>query len=185
MVALIGVVVLALLAHETTHWLILRRSETSIRLAILTPKPRLLMSLGLGWSYDPRFVSREVRSLSYLCAPLVELGVWLGGAAVLLLLAPASSEGLGCAGMGLGMIAGNWWLPYGDGAGWRRVHRETIADEEKAKDEPARRSDDDDRGMEPSVEGRSVIDVAGRVSHWPGVGRHDHAGTKVGPTARP
>jgi hypothetical protein len=110
-VALLGVLVLAVLARETTHWLILRTSGALIRPTILTAKPILLLSLGLGWSYDPRLVSWEVRALSYLCAPLGERAIWLGGAAVLLEVLPTSPDALECASFGLGMTAGNLGLP--------------------------------------------------------------------------
>jgi hypothetical protein len=183
-VTLLGVLVLAVLAHETTHWLILRTSGAPIRPAILTPKPVLLLSLGLGWSYDPRLVSREVRALSYLCAPLVELAIWLGGAAVLMVVLPPSSAALACAGLGLGMAAGNLWLPYGDGAGWRRLRRGAIAEEEKARGGVAGWPVGTGHDAEPGVGDRPVINVTGRVRHWPVVRRRDHWDTTVGPTTR-
>lgn len=160
---LLWVLVLAVLAHGTTHWLILRSSGAPIRPAILTPKPRLLLSLGLGWSYDPHLVSREVRALSYLSAPLVELAIWLGGAAVLLAVLPTSPDALWCTICGLAMWAGGWWLPHGDGAGWRRVHSEVIAEGEKARGSVTSWPVSPDLTAEPVLEDWPVITVTGHV----------------------
>jgi hypothetical protein len=182
--ALIGVLVLAGLAHEATHWLILRRSGTPIRPAILSPTPRLLLSLGLGWSYQPHLVSRELRSLSYICSPLVELGVWLGGAAFLSLVLHAGPDGLACMCIGWAMLAGNWWLPHGDGDGWRRVRGEALAMVETATGGVAMGSFGTDRNPEPRMGELPAIMVTGRLSHWPGVRHREHSTTNVGPDPR-
>jgi hypothetical protein len=108
---LLGVLVLSLLADETTHRLIVRTSRAAIRQAVLTPKSMVLLSLELGWSCDPRLVGREVRALSYLGAPLVETPIWVGGAALLLAALPTSRDALGCMGLGVGVPADSWSLP--------------------------------------------------------------------------
>jgi hypothetical protein len=130
---LLGVLVLALRADETTHWLIVPTSGAPIRQAVLTPKSMVLLSLELGWSCDPRLVSREARVPLYLGAPLVELPTWLGGAAVLLAALPTSPDALGCVGFGVGGPADSRLLPYRARAGWRRMRGEAIAEERKAR----------------------------------------------------
>lgn len=124
---LLGVLLVAVMVHEGTHWLLLRHSGAKIRPAILRPKPVLLMSLGLGWAYDPAAVGSKWRSRSYLYAPLAELVVWITGTGVVALQPSISSLAPWCLALGLASLAGNWFLPRGDGAGWRRVRRELAA----------------------------------------------------------
>jgi hypothetical protein len=182
--ALLGVLVLAGLAHEATHWLILRRSGTPIRPAILSPTPRLLLSLGLGWSYEPHLVSRELRSLSYIWAPLVELSIWLGGAAFLFLVLHSGLDAFACVCIGWVMLAGNWWLPHGDGTGWRRVREEAMAMGETATGGVAMGPFGTGSNREPRVGELPAIMVTGRLSHWPGVRHREHSDTTVGPGPR-
>jgi hypothetical protein len=181
---LLGVLVLALLAHETTHWLIVRTSGVPIRQAVLTPKSMVLLSLELGWSCDPRLVSREVRALSYLCAPLVELPIWLGGATVLLAALPTSPDALGCVGFGVGVPADSWSLPDRARAGWRRVRGDAIAEGKKARGGVVTSPVGADHDAEPGAGDRPEIAVTGRVRHWPVALRRDHSGTTARPTTR-
>ena len=169
--ALLMVLVLAGLTHEATHWLVLRRSGAPIRPAILSPRPRLVLSLGLGWIYEPRLVSRELRSLSYELSPMVELIVWLGGAAFMMAVPHQTFGALVCLCVGWGMLAGNWWLPHGDGAGWRRVRREAVAASGGAAIAGLVGAP-----MVSTAE-RSLIAVTGRVRHWPTATQHDRSGT--------
>jgi hypothetical protein len=176
------VLVLAGLTHEATHWLVLRRSGAPIRPAILSPRPRLVMSLGLGWIYEPRLVSRELRSLSYELSPMVELIVWLGGAAFMLAVPHQTFGALTCLCIGWGMLAGNWWLPHGDGAGWRRVRQEALA----ASGGAAMAGLVGAR-LAPTVGApeRPLIAVIGRVRHWPTATRRDRSGTTSDTIKRP
>lgn len=48
----------------------------------MRPRPVLLLSLGLGWAYDPAEVGSKWRSRSYLWSPMAELGTWIVGAIV-------------------------------------------------------------------------------------------------------
>jgi hypothetical protein len=117
---LVSVLVLAILSHEAAHYAVLRAGGSRPIPAFMRPDRRLILSLGLGWCYDPGQVEITTRRLSYAAGPVVETAVWLGGAAFLM----ASGEpwfGCWCVVVGLGSLAGNWWLPGSDGRQYRRL----------------------------------------------------------------
>ena len=112
--------VLSLIAHESTHYVILRRGGAHPR-SMLRYKPWLgVISLGLGWAYDPRAVSQAVRLQSYQLANIVGLGVWVVGALA------NPSMGVFYLGAGVIMLVSNWYFPRTDGWNYRRIRREAC-----------------------------------------------------------
>ena len=115
MLEVFGVFMVAMSCHELAHAAVLIRGHANLRCALRHPRWRLLMSLGLGWAYDPSTVAPKVRLRSWGVAPLVEACVWglgavvLPGAAVALLIMAAFE------------LAGNWYLPTSDGWQYRKL----------------------------------------------------------------
>lgn len=116
------VLALAVLGHEMAHWLALRMGGCRPVPALFHPDRRLILSLGLGWCYDPRQVALPIRRLSYALGPAAETVVWLGGAVVLTLSGQAW-QGACCVIVGFGSLWGNWWLPNSDGRQFRELGR--------------------------------------------------------------
>lgn len=111
----IGIFVVAVSCHELTHAAVLLRGHANLQCALRHPRWRLLMSLGLGWAYDPATVAPNVRLRSWGVAPLVETCVWGLGAVImpgvaLALLFVAAFE-----------LVGNWYLPHSDGWQYRKL----------------------------------------------------------------
>ena len=121
--SLLLILLLAVLSHEAAHYVALRMGGCRPIPALMRPDRRLILSLGLGWCYDPAQVEITTRRLSYALGPMVETAVWLGGAS-LLMASGQPWQGWWCAVVGLGSLAGNWTLPGSDGRQYRRLGRE-------------------------------------------------------------
>ena len=115
MFEILGVFMVAMSCHELAHAAVLIKGHANLQCALRHPRWRLLLSLGLGWAYDPLTVAPKVRLRSWGVAPLVEACVWglgavvLPGAAVVLLIMAAFE------------LVGNWYLPHSDGWQYRKL----------------------------------------------------------------
>jgi hypothetical protein len=121
MTVLLLILAVALVAHEGTHWLVLRLAGAEPRSALRYPDRRLLLSLGLGWAFTLDHAEVGMVRLNWLCGPLAESAVWLG-AACWALLTGQGMVAVACVVLCGAEFAGNWWLPWSDGRAWR-AHR--------------------------------------------------------------
>ncbi len=106
MTPVILAIALVLLAHEATHWLLLRWAGAKPRLAA-----RAWGLKGVGWAFDPRGIAGWKLRAQWVAGPLVGCLGW----AVLMLVLPGA---FGLWALLLVVeVAGNGLLPGSDG--WR------------------------------------------------------------------
>jgi hypothetical protein len=114
----------AIVLHEMTHYVILRRGGARpvsiLRHPSRVPNALIVKSLGLGWVYDPRNVLRETRMRSYVYANLVDVCVWVVAAILLPDLRLPLLVG------GEVMLLFDWYTPKADGWNYRRLKREAA-----------------------------------------------------------
>lgn len=114
LLTLLGWLVLATLAHEGAHFVLLRRAGA---------EPKFCWhGIGFGWRFDAAGVGSEKLIAQWLAGPISEGLLWLLGAAILPHLFGA------CLIVGGFQVAGNLLLPGSDGRrAWRWAHDPTHA----------------------------------------------------------
>lgn len=122
---LTGVLLLSIVGHEFTHFIILRQGGAHPRSILRYRSVSTLLSLGLGWVYDPSETTPLVRMRSYQWANIVSTAIWVGGALVLRNIA------IICLAAGLVMLVSNWYFPKTDGWYYRKLKRQVESLETK------------------------------------------------------
>lgn len=122
-----SVLVLAVILHEATHYVLLRRAGLSPRFAV-----RAWGLKGLGWAFSTAGADRRRLVRMWLLGPFVESAVWLSGAALF-----AGLRGVFLLVLVVS-LAGNLLLPGSDGMRALRTRRRLALGGERPDPEKIR-----------------------------------------------